>query len=86
MSFLSENVVPGKYGTTFGTDAKKEDDLKKISKHIEAMEGILDVQLNDTVYPREFTIHTTALVKVEAIEQVVKKLGFHVIPKEFISI
>jgi len=81
MSLLSEHVIPGNHGKIFGTDAKEMEDLIKIQKAILQIEGIKDVILNTEVFPREITIHTSKLVTVERIENKVKVLGFHTIPK-----
>ncbi len=34
------------------------------------------------VFPKEFTIYTTKLIRIKEIEHKVKRLGFHVIPKK----
>lgn len=81
MSLLSENVIPGNHGKIFGTNAKDSTSLLKVQKAILQIEGVKDVILNEDVLPREFTIHTSKLVSVENIENEVKKLGFHAIPK-----
>lgn len=81
MSFLSENVIPGDHGKVFGTNAKKKKDLERIAKSILTLDGIKDVIINDTIFPAEFTIHTTNLVKVDDVEKKVIATGFHAIPK-----
>ncbi len=81
MSFLSENVIPGNHGKIFGTDAKELDDLERIKAKILSLKGIKDVIINSEIFPKEFTIHTTNLVKVEDIQEAVKLTGFHAIPK-----
>lgn len=81
MSLLSENVIPGNHGKIFGTDAKEMKDLIKIQKAILQIDGIKDVILNTDIFPREITIHTSKLVTIENIENKVKVLGFHIIPK-----
>ncbi|XCF04759.1 heavy-metal-associated domain-containing protein [Tamlana crocina] len=86
MSLLSENVIPGNHGKIFGTDAKEMSDLLKIEKVLLQIDGIKDVILNKDVYPREFTIHTTKLIRVEQIENMVKKTGFHVVPKSIFKL
>lgn len=81
MSLLTENVIPGNYGKVFSTDATKEKDLEKIKTAIEKIQGIKCVCLNMDVFPKEITVHTTTLVHVDTIENEVKRLGFHAIPK-----
>ena len=81
MSLLSENVIPGNHGKIFSTNAKDSKSLLKIKKVISQLEGVKEVILNEDEFPREFIIHTSKLVSVESIENEVKKLGFHAIPK-----
>lgn len=81
MSLLSENVIPGNHGKIFGTNAKEKTDLEKIKSILIHLKGIKDVLINTEIYPREFTVHTSTLVKIEDIEEKVKQIGFHAIPK-----
>lgn len=81
MSLLSENLIPGNHGKIFGTNAKENKDLERIKDKVLSIKGIKDVIINSEVYPREFTIHTTELVKVKDIEDIVITTGFHAIPK-----
>jgi hypothetical protein len=81
MSLLSENVIPGNHGKVFGTDAEHQEDLDKIFNVIKAIDGIKDVILSPQKFPKEFTIHATKMVEIKTIEDAVKRLGFHVIPK-----
>jgi len=81
MSLLSENLIPGNHGKIFGTNAKENTDLERIKDKVLSIKGIKDVIINSKVYPREFTIHTTELVKVKDIEDIVITTGFHAIPK-----
>jgi len=86
MSLLSENVIPGNYGKIFGTNAKEQVDLERIKAKVQSIAGIKDVKINKEVFPIEFTVYTSELVKVEDIEEVVKVTGFHAIPKELFKI
>lgn len=81
MSLLTENIIPGDHGKVFGTNAIHESDLEKIKNKICSLKGIKNVIINTQVFPREFTIHTTSLVRVEDVEQKVISAGFHAIPK-----
>lgn len=81
MSYLSENVIPGNHGKIFGTDAKNPKDLDRIFKAIKSIEGVEDVILSPQEFPKEFTIHTSKMVEIKIIEDKVKRLGFHAIPK-----
>lgn len=81
MSLLSENVIPGNHGKVFGTNAKEHYSLEKIKAAIEMIEGVKDVILNEAIFPRELTVHTTQIVAIKDIENAVIKVGFHAIPK-----
>ncbi len=81
MSFLSDHVIPGHYGKIFSTDAKKEKNLLKIQETILQLHGIEEVIINHDVFPYEFEIHTSKVVKIDDIENIVKTVGFHAIPK-----
>ncbi len=86
MSLLSENIIPGNCGKVFGTNAKDPKDLQRIKNKVLPLKGIKDVKINLEVYPREFTVYTSKLVKVEDIEEKVKLTGFHAIPKELFEV
>lgn len=82
MGILEKNVIPGNHGKTFGTNAMKDADLSEIKASILEIDGIVDVILNTTIFPREFTVHTNKIVAVHDIENKVKKVGFHAVPKD----
>jgi hypothetical protein len=81
MNFLSETVIPGNYGKVFGTNAKVDIDLDRIKSKVLSIKGIKDVIINAEEFPKEFTIHTTTLVKIKDIQDAVKSIGFHALPK-----
>jgi hypothetical protein len=82
MSVLSDNVIPGNYGKIFGTNAVEDTDLMEIKTQLLELDGIKDVLLNTVIFPREFTVHTNKMVTITAIENAVKSVGFHSIPKD----
>ena len=82
MSLQSENVIPGKHGKTFGTNAKDKQGLEKIKAKLTSIDGIKNVILNTEIYPKEFIIHTTKLVRISDIEKAVNSAGFHAIPRD----
>lgn len=86
MSLLSENIISGNHGKIFGTDAKEKSDLEKIKIKILSLKGVKDVLINSEIYPREFTVHTTGLVKVTDIETKVQLTGFHALPKDLFKL
>jgi hypothetical protein len=86
MSLLSDNVIPGNQGRVFGTNAKLKGDLEKIKKELLDLDGIDKVNINFDSFPKEFIIHTRKLVRVKDIEEIVKSIGFHAIPKENLEI
>ncbi|UQD56669.1 heavy-metal-associated domain-containing protein [Flavobacterium sp. K5-23] len=81
MSLLSDNVIPGKQGRIFGTNAMEEKDMLDIKNSLLEMEGISYVEINTLIFPREFTVQSTKIVAVNDIENKVRSIGFHVIPK-----
>lgn len=81
MSYLSEHVIPGNHGKVFGTDAKNQEDLDKIFNVINDIEGVKNVIISPQIFPKEFTVHTLKMVEIKTIENEVRKLGFHAIPK-----
>ncbi|MEZ7497822.1 heavy-metal-associated domain-containing protein [Flavobacterium sp. Arc3] len=81
MSLLSQNIIPGNHGKIFGTNAMEEKDLIEIKNSLLELEGINDVIVNIEIFPREFTVHTKQIVSLTDIENKVKSVGFHAIPK-----
>lgn len=81
MSLLSENIIPGNHGKIFGTNAMEQNDLTAIKNSLLELEGIVDIILNIEIFPREFTVHTNQIVSLSDIENKVKSVGFHAIPK-----
>ncbi|PZX93252.1 heavy-metal-associated domain-containing protein [Flavobacterium aquariorum] len=86
MSVLTNNVIPGNYGKIFGTNAVKDADLMKIKASLLELDGIADVLLNTEIFPRELTVHTNKMVSVADIENTVKSVGFHAIPKDLFEL
>jgi hypothetical protein len=84
MSLMKDNVIPGNYGKVFGTNATTEKDLVLIKEKLSTLKGVKDVELHLDIFPKEFTVHTYDMVKVEDIESEVISLGFHAIPKTLI--
>jgi hypothetical protein len=82
MSFLNETIIPGNHGKIFGTNAESIKDLENIKERILELEGIKEVSINFEIFPREFTVQTSKMVKVAAVEKQVNAVGFHSIPKE----
>ena len=82
MSLLTENIIPGNQGKVFGTNAKESLDLERIKNRLLQQEGIKEVRINAEVFPREFTVFTSKLINIIDIEEIVKKKGFHAIPKD----
>ncbi|GIZ10175.1 heavy-metal-associated domain-containing protein [Flavobacterium sp. UMI-01] len=82
MCLLSDNVIPGNRGTSFGTDAKEETDLKNIQKSILSIDGIKEVLINFSVFPRELRVFSNKMIPVQLIETKVKSVGFHAVSKD----
>jgi copper chaperone CopZ len=86
MSLLSENVIPGNHGKIFATNAKELKDLNNIKSQILTIDGVKEVTINMALFPREFTVYTTKLIKVDTVEDKVNRTGFHAIPKDLFSL
>lgn len=86
MSVLKDNVIPGNHGQIFGTNAIEEVDLISIKSSVLQLDGIKDVLLNTETFPREFTVHTSKMVAINDIENKVKSVGFHAIPKDLFEL
>lgn len=82
MSLLTNNVIPDNHGKVFGTNAMEEIDLLEIKKKLMELDGIKNVIVNLEIFPREFTVHTNKMVNITDIENKVKQIGFHAIPKD----
>ncbi|MFV7235290.1 MULTISPECIES: heavy-metal-associated domain-containing protein [Flavobacterium] len=86
MSVLTDNVIPGNHGKIFGTNAMEDSDLMEIKASLLELDGIKDVLLNTEIFPREFTVHTSKMVSISDIENKVKSVGFHAIPKDLFEL
>lgn len=81
MTVITENVIPGNHGRIFTTNASNDSEMEDIKNVIEKIEGVKDVVLIKEVYPKEFIVHTTKLIKNDIIESAVSDLGVKAIPK-----
>ncbi|MDI5889412.1 heavy-metal-associated domain-containing protein [Flavobacterium yafengii] len=86
MSILTDNVIPGNHGKIFGTNAIEDIDLIEIKSSLLELDGIKEVLLNTEIFPREFTVHTSKMIPISDIENRVKPVGFHAIPKEIFKL
>ncbi|MDI5949496.1 heavy-metal-associated domain-containing protein [Flavobacterium yafengii] len=86
MSVLTDNVIPGNHGKIFGTNAIEDIDLIEIKSSLLELDGIKEVVLNTGIFPREFTVHTSKMIPISDIENRVKLVGFHAIPKDLFEL
>lgn len=86
MSIISDNVIPGNDGKKFGTNAMEDKDLLQIKTILLELEGIKEVVLNMEIFPREFTLFTTKMIPITEIENKVREVGFHAIPKDLFDL
>lgn len=86
MSILTENVIPGNHGRIFVTNASSDGKIEKMIPFLKEIDGIKDVIIVKGVFPREFIVHTSKLLNVVLIEDTVKRLGLHAIPKGWFEI
>lgn len=81
MSLISENIIPGDQGKTFGTNANKTFEIELAKTAISKVEGVKEVIVNQAVYPFEITVSTSRIVAVKDIQKAAISVGFHVILK-----
>ncbi len=81
MSLLTENIIPGNHGKIFGTNASHDEEIERIKLRLQKIEGVKNVTLIKGVFPKEFIIYTSKLLSILTIQDEVKKMGFHSIPK-----
>jgi hypothetical protein len=86
MSILTNNIIPGNHGKIFGTNAMEDSDLKEIKTSLLELDGVKDVLLNTEIFPREFTVYTSKMVSIADIENRVRSVGFHAIPKDLFEL
>ena len=83
---MDDNVIPGNYGKVFGTNANETADLHAIRTALLAVDGITEVAIDDNIFPKEFNVHTDRIVKITTVEDTVKSLGFHAVPKSLFEL
>lgn len=86
MNILTDTVIPGKHGKIFATNAIEDLDLLEIKTSLMEYDGINDVIINTHIFPREFTVHTSKMIPISDIENRVKQIGFHAIPKSLFEL
>lgn len=84
MSLLNDNIIPGEHGKVFGTNANEEMELIEIQNKLIQFIGITEVHINNSIFPKEFTVFTNKVISVDEIERLVKSIGYHAIPKNII--
>ena len=55
--------------------------MNKIKSELLTLDGIKDVAIIEGVFPKEFIVYTSKIVSVVTIENTVKNIGLHAIPK-----
>lgn len=84
MSLLTDNIIPGERGKVFGTNANEEIELIEIKNKLLKVDGIVKVDINNSIFPKEFTVFTNKVISVDDVERVVKSIGYHAIPRAII--
>lgn len=84
MSLLNDNIIPGEHSKVFGTNANEEMELIEIQNKLLQFIGITEVHINNSIFPKEFTVFTNKVISVNEIERLVKSIGYHAIPKNII--
>ena len=83
MSFITQYIIPGTKGKTFGIGADYPTANKEVVEALSSIVGIRSVELNDQVFPREITICSEIPIAVKDIQQKAKSIGVHAIPKSY---
>lgn len=86
MSLVSENVIPGKHGKVFETNAKEHTELEKIKSAILSIEGIESVNINSTTFPVMLTVCSSKIITVKAVEDAVVRARFHIVLKSILPL
>lgn len=86
MGYLSENIIPGKSGKTFLVGINNIEDYQAAVRVLSKIQGIGKIDYTDKVYPHELTIFTARPVPVKEIQQRMKYVGLHALPKTFFSL
>ena len=81
MTIVSENIIPGEHGKTFGTNANSSSEIQSVKNAILEVDHVKEVHIKDNVFPVEVTVFTTEMVSIKDVQEAVISVGFHVIPK-----
>lgn len=81
MSFISENILPGKRGQTFCIGINSHQEFERVLERLKEINGIETVLFNVEAYPHEITILTKAPVAVKEVQNAVRRIGFHAVTK-----
>ncbi|MES2238679.1 MAG: heavy-metal-associated domain-containing protein [Bacteroidota bacterium] len=84
MSLLTDNIIPGEHGKVFGTNANEEIELIEIKNNLLKVDGVIEIQINNAIFPKEFTVFTNKVISIDEVEKAVKAIGYHAIPKALI--
>jgi hypothetical protein len=86
MRLERENLIHWNHGKIFGTNASSDVEMEEIKSAVERVDGVLNVKIVQGVYPREFIVHTSKIVKVIDVENAVRGTHLHAIPKGFFGL
>jgi hypothetical protein len=86
MSYLSENIIPGKHGKTFTVNFHNQYEFEEVRPYILAITGVKDVLFNQEVSPHEIVVHTYDVVDQHEVQEAIRKAGYHAVPKRLFAL
>lgn len=81
MDIHEDVVIPDNHGKVFTTNAKDLADLERLKLAIFKLSSVKKVSFDTNVFPVEFTVFTEVFMKVTDIQDKVREVGFHALPK-----
>jgi len=81
MSIITDNVLPGKKGKIFSTNAETDKQLLEVVAKVQKIEGVTKAEAILNTFPREFKVHADEKVSVEEIQEVTKELNVNSLVK-----
>lgn len=85
MSFITDNVLPGKKGKIFSTNAESDEILMEVVYHVKQLDGVTRVNPIKDSYPREFVVHADDKVSVEEVQDKSKEVNVHALVKGYLE-
>lgn len=81
MGLLSDNVIPGNHGKTFEVNINDIEEFEMVKQALIKLNGVKKVLFDTETFPHILIIHSSSLVHVKDVQQIVIESGFHAVPK-----